>query len=91
MSKFTSEDVYNLNTALPMPKNPKQIVIIVAGGIVSDAHLPAYKKSGFKVLGIFDPLKDKADKCAKDYLIPKQILLFQLILICCLFLMRLEH
>ncbi len=71
MAKFTVEDVCNLNTTLPMPKNPKKIVIIGAGGIVSDAHLPAYKKSGFQVVGIFDPLKEKAEKCAKDYLIPK--------------------
>ena len=62
MSKFTVEDVCNLNTTLPMPKNPKQIIIIGAGGIVSDAHLPAYKKSGFQVAGIFDPLKEKAEK-----------------------------
>ena len=71
MNKFTKEDVYNLNTTLPMPTNPKPIIIIGAGGIVSDAHLPAYKKSGFKVLGIFDPLKEKAEKCAEDYSIPK--------------------
>ena len=71
MTKFTIEDICNLNTTLPLPTNPKDIVLIGAGGIVSDAHLPAYKKSGFKVLGIFDPLKEKAEKCSNDFSISK--------------------
>ena len=64
---FKPSDITNLTTTISMPKNPIGIVIIGAGGIVSDAHLPAYKKAGFKVLGIFDPLKEKAEKCAKDF------------------------
>ena len=68
---FKSSDITNLTTIISMPKNPIGIVIIGAGGIVSDAHLPAYKKAGFKVLGIFDPLKEKAEKCAKDFDIEK--------------------
>tara|TARA_Y100000590_G_scaffold469411_1_gene656847 strand:+ start:495 stop:1583 length:1089 start_codon:yes stop_codon:yes gene_type:complete len=71
MTKFNINDVCNLNTKLPMPANPKSIVLIGAGGIVSDAHLPAYQKSGFKVSGIFDPLNEKAEKCANDFGIPK--------------------
>ena len=71
MTKFTIEDICNLNTTLPLPTNPKDIVLIGAGGIVSDAHLPAYKKSGFKVLGIFDPIKEKAEKCSNDFDIVK--------------------
>jgi predicted dehydrogenase len=68
---FKPSDITNLTTKISMPKNPIGIVIIGAGGIVSDAHLPAYKKAGFKVLGIFDPLKEKAEKCAKDFDIDK--------------------
>ena len=64
---FKPSDITNLTTIISMPKNPIGIVIIGAGGIVSDAHLPAYKKAGFKVLGIFDPLKEKAEKCSKDF------------------------
>jgi predicted dehydrogenase len=67
MSLFSSNDIANLNSTIPLPSEPKKIVIIGAGGIVSDAHLPAYKKAGFEVLGIFDPQRDKADKCAKDF------------------------
>ena len=45
MEKITIEDIANLNTVWELPKNKKPIVIIGAGGIVSDAHLPAYKKA----------------------------------------------
>ena len=71
MAEFSSSDISNLSTSLPMPKNALPIVIIGAGGIVSDAHLPAYKKAGFEVFGIFDPVKEKAEKCAKDFNIKK--------------------
>lgn len=43
-----------LKQSWPLPSNPKPIVIIGAGGIVSDAHLPAYKKANLTVKGIFD-------------------------------------
>ena len=36
------------------PEEKKSIVIIGAGSIVNDAHLPAYKLAGFEVAGIFD-------------------------------------
>ena len=55
MEKISTEDIANLNTAWELPKNKKPIVIIGAGGIVSDAHLPAYKKANFPVRGIYDP------------------------------------
>ncbi|NCA18336.1 MAG: gfo/Idh/MocA family oxidoreductase, partial [Actinobacteria bacterium] len=30
------------------------VAIVGAGGIVDGAHLPAYKKAGVEVIGIFD-------------------------------------
>ena len=77
MSLFSSNDIANLNSSIPLPSKPKKIVIIGAGGIVSDAHLPAYKKAGFDVLGIFDPQSDKAEKCAKDFSIEKYFLIYR--------------
>ena len=71
MTLFNSNDIANLNSTIPLPSKPKKIVIIGAGGIVSDAHLPAYKKAGLEVLGIFDPQKDKATKCAEIFNIEK--------------------
>ncbi len=49
-----------LKQSWPLPSNPKPIVIIGAGGIVSDAHLPAYKKANLPVKGIFDLDKSRS-------------------------------
>ena len=37
-----------------LPRRLRPIGIIGAGGIVRDAHLPAYKLAGFQVFGITD-------------------------------------
>ncbi|MCM8568470.1 Gfo/Idh/MocA family oxidoreductase [Gramella jeungdoensis] len=46
------------------------ILIIGAGGIVRDAHLPAYQIAGFKVKGIFDLDIEKARNLAEKFQIP---------------------
>ncbi|CCN34286.1 putative Oxidoreductase [Vibrio nigripulchritudo SO65] len=56
-----------LQQSWPLPSNPKPIVIIGAGGIVHDAHMPAYRKAGFQVQGIFDIDTDRAKKVAEDW------------------------
>lgn len=43
----------------PLP-NPKPIAIIGSGGIVCDAHLPAYRQTGWRVVGIYDRSLDRA-------------------------------
>ena len=43
-----------LKKSWPLPSFPKPIVIIGAGGIVNDAHMPAYLKANFDVLGLYD-------------------------------------
>ncbi len=53
---------------LPNTKIP--IVIIGAGGIVKDAHLPAYTKAGFEVLAIYDLNKENAMLLAAQFSIP---------------------
>src|SRR5215475_18271 len=53
-----------------LPKNKRPIVIIGAGSIVNDAHLPAYKLAGFKVAGIFDINGDRAKMIAQKFEIP---------------------
>lgn len=53
---------------LPLTEQP--IIIIGAGGIVTDAHLPAYKIAGFKVHGIVNRTKARAEKVAADFDIP---------------------
>jgi predicted dehydrogenase len=47
------------------------IGIVGAGGIVDAAHLPAYKKAGFHVVGIYDPDMDRAEKLASKFSIRK--------------------
>lgn len=53
-----------------LPKTKQPIVIVGAGGIVADAHLPAYKKAGFEVVGITNRTRSKAEKLAADFRIP---------------------
>ncbi|WP_216657773.1 Gfo/Idh/MocA family protein [Sphingobacterium shayense] len=53
-----------------LPKQKLPIIIIGAGGIVKDAHLPAYKKANFEVYGIVNRTRAKAEQIAKDFEIP---------------------
>src|SRR5580704_18221133 len=47
------------------------IAIVGAGGIVNYAHLPAYKKAGFNVVGITDKNLDQAQRTAREHGIAK--------------------
>jgi len=49
---------------------PRPIVSIGAGGIVHDAHLPAYRKAGFPSAAIIDPDFAKASALASQFSIP---------------------
>src|SRR2546423_12315310 len=53
-----------------LPQTSLPIVIIGAGGIVADAHLPAYRKAGFDVVGITNRTRLRAEKLAAEYQIP---------------------
>jgi len=53
------------NWAAPSRATP--IIIIGAGGIVSDAHLPAYRQAGFPVQGIFDLHQSRAQEVADKW------------------------
>ncbi|SFC14691.1 Predicted dehydrogenase [Parapedobacter composti] len=54
-----------------LPKTKLPIVIIGAGGIVKDAHLPAYRKAGFEVYGIVNRTRAKAEALAAEFGIPR--------------------
>lgn len=60
-------DVGSLSQAWPRPTAPRPIVIIGAGGIVNDAHLPAYRLAGFAVAGVHDIDADKSRALAKKW------------------------
>src|ERR1700683_4060168 len=52
------------------PKMPRKldrgIAIVASGGSVNYAHLPAYKKAGFRVVGITDRNREAAEKTAEQ-------------------------
>lgn len=53
-----------------LPQQPKPIVSIGAGGIVHDAHYPAYRKAGFSVVGLYDLNPDRAQQMATKFQVP---------------------
>ena len=58
------------NAKPPRPKTPLPIIVIGAGGIVRDAHLPAYQKAGFPVGALVDADSAKAATLARQFSIP---------------------
>ncbi len=64
----------NINMEIPykpvLPDTRMPIVIIGAGGIVRDAHLPAYRKAGFHVSGITNRTRERAVRLADEFGIP---------------------
>lgn len=49
---------------------PFPIVLIGAGGIVRDAHLPAYRKAGMQVHSIYDLALERAQDLAREFGVP---------------------
>lgn len=57
----------DFNQSPILPKNPRPIAIIGSGGIVKDAHLPAYTLAGWKVMGIYDLESEKAEVAKSSF------------------------
>ncbi|WP_245413511.1 Gfo/Idh/MocA family protein [Mangrovicella endophytica] len=51
----------------PLPSSPRPIVIFGAGGIVSDAHMPAYRLAGLPVAGVYDVDASRAEATASRW------------------------
>jgi predicted dehydrogenase len=69
------EDILNmdgtdLQQAWPLPGRSRPIAIIGAGGIVNDAHLPAYRLAGLPVAGVFDIDVQRAEALAAKWELP---------------------
>jgi predicted dehydrogenase len=43
------------------------IGVVGAGTVVHGAHLPAYRKAGFQVRGVFDANQERAERVAAEY------------------------
>jgi len=54
----------------PRPRSPRPIVILGSGGIVRDAHLPAYRKAGLPVAALADRTAGVAAALAEKFNIP---------------------
>jgi len=62
---------WRARSEIPMPeRRDYPIAIVGAGGIVNDAHLPAYRKAGFAVVGIYDVDEVRATLTAARFGIP---------------------
>lgn len=59
--------VSQVRQSWPRPSAPRPIVIIGAGGIVTDAHLPAYRLAGFPVAGVYDLDAGRAQQVAEKW------------------------
>ncbi|GAB5505397.1 MAG: Gfo/Idh/MocA family oxidoreductase [Rhizobiaceae bacterium] len=59
--------IADLKQSWPVPTNPKPVIIVGAGGIVRDAHLPAYAKAGIPVKGVTDIDAGRAASLASDF------------------------
>jgi predicted dehydrogenase len=70
MSASLAELTPDAGYTLRLPERPRPIVIVGAGGIVRDAHLPAYMKAGFEVASITDLQADRAAALASEHGIP---------------------
>jgi predicted dehydrogenase len=53
--------------AWPLPTTPRPIVVIGAGAIVRTAHLPAYRRIGLPVAGVFDICREAAAETARQF------------------------
>jgi predicted dehydrogenase len=61
----------DLRQSWARPLAPRPIVVIGAGSIVRDAHLPVYRRLGFPVAGIFDLNPAAARERADAYSLPR--------------------
>lgn len=61
---------YTITQTAVLPKQARPIVSIGGGGIVHDAHYPAYRKAGFSVAGIFDLKPERAHWMADQFTVP---------------------
>ena len=62
--------IRDLRQSWPRPSAPKPIVVIGAGSIVRDAHLPVYQRLGFPIAGIFDVNSKASRERAAAFAIP---------------------
>jgi predicted dehydrogenase len=71
MTTQLPSSIRDLRQSWPRPSAPRPIVVIGAGSIVRDAHLPVYHRLGFPVAGIFDVNPKVSAARAAAFAIPR--------------------
>ena len=71
MTTQLPHSIRDLRQSWPRPSAPRPIVVIGAGSIVRDAHLPVYQRLGFPVAGIFDVNAKASAERADAFSIPR--------------------
>ncbi|MFZ4814910.1 MAG: Gfo/Idh/MocA family protein [Phototrophicaceae bacterium] len=61
---------FTLQTRAELPSTPLPIVSIGMGGIVHDAHYPAYQIAGLPVIGGYDRDHERAEVLARKFRVP---------------------
>lgn len=64
-------DPGSLRQTPPLPTRPRPIVSIGAGAIVREGHAPAYRMAGFPIASVFDLERERAERLAADFAIPR--------------------
>ena len=54
-----------LRQSWPVPARPRPIILVGAGAIVRSAHMPAYRRLGLPIAGVFDIRRDTAVETAR--------------------------
>ena len=49
------------------PSESLPVIFIGAGGIIRNAHIPAYKNLGLKIKGVYDINLEVSEKLSKDF------------------------
>jgi len=66
-SQAEKSTIVNLIYQPELPQRRYPILIIGTGGIVKDAHLPAYRMAGFPVWGLYNRTRDRAEALAREF------------------------
>ena len=56
-----------LGAVAPRPRQARPIVLIGAGGVAREGHLPAYAKAGYPVAAVVDLDPERADRLAAEF------------------------
>jgi len=62
---------FTVTQTVALPRQPLPIVSIGMGGIVRDAHYPAYQKAGFQVVGGYDVNMEQARSLQQQFGVPR--------------------